>query len=78
MICVLTRGSEEASDLNVMLGQMRGWQVESQREEGGPPSCVGGTKRALSLPPSRKGQTHNTSRSWRVFLLQIDISNQSR
>lgn len=44
VICVLTRGSEEASDLNVMLEQMRGWQVESQRGEGGPPSCVGGTK----------------------------------
>lgn len=67
MICVLTRGSEEASDLNVMLGQMRGWQVESQRGEGGPPSCVGGTKRALSLPPSRKGQTHNTSRAGEYF-----------
>lgn len=24
---------------------------------------VGGVKRALSLPPSRKGQTHNTSRA---------------
>lgn len=47
---------EEASELNVTLRQMKGWQVESRRGEGGR-GCVGGAEGALRLPPSPKGQT---------------------
>lgn len=34
-------GSEEVSELNVMLEQMKGWQVWSQRGEEGPAKLRG-------------------------------------
>lgn len=47
-------GFEKVSELE----RMKGLQVQPQRGGEGPPSGVGGFKQALSLPPSRKGQTH--------------------
>lgn len=55
-------GSEKVSELNMMLEQMQSAGSASARRRR-PVKHVGGVKRVLSLPPSRKGQTHNTSRA---------------